>query len=104
MFKYENDICEYIRTSMNGIPKLDEKLAFKKYLNKNNLVLINKKTLSIVNTLEEVDALQEGLRSEEYCQYNSCIGESDITCIICILDYMLNIGYLKLIENEDKHA
>lgn len=101
MFKYKNDICEYIRLNTDGAIK---KKIFSKYLDDNNLVLINKKTLNVINTIGEIIDLHETSHLDGYCLDRHCMGKADMTCVNCFLDYMLTINYLQLVKKEDKHA
>lgn len=112
MFKYENDICEYIRSYIK-INKYDSQnqdieIAFKEYLDKNNLILINKKTLSVINTLEEAEnqkdyELKDRAYLEAYCVNRSCLGKHNMRCITCLLDYKLLNGDFKLVKKDQSN-
>lgn len=104
MFKYENDICEYIRSyiKLNTFNEQDWKIniLFKEYLNKNNLVLVSTKTLETINNLNDLRDYNANLK----CPMCSCIGLIDMKCVVCFLDQNLNDGKLKLIERKDSNV
>lgn len=107
MLKYRTELCEYIRSKVSKYAdRLDDSyidVALLEYLNNNNLLLINTKTLVNIENIDDMEFKKEydrgaGFHSKDCCRFDDCHNRADLACTICYIDYMLIYGPYKFIK------